>query len=72
MSTDDDNIADTVYTVLRPAGHIVYNESSVAVGGNCLQQETQITLSASKIAMEPFHSPSSMYPCQTITSKKTK
>ena len=54
----------------RPAEHVVYNESSIAVGGNCLQQETQITLSASKITMEPLHPPSIKYPCQTITSKK--
>ena len=58
VSTDDDNITDTVETERRPAGHVVYNESSyesfVAVGGNCLQQETQITLGALKLQWNPF------------------
>ena len=72
LSTDDDNITDTVETELRPAGHVVYNESSVAVGGNCFQLETQITLGAFKIAMESFHPSSTTYPRQTITSKKQK
>ena len=72
VSADDDNITGTAETELRPAGHVVYNESSVAVGENCLQQETQITLGAFKIAMEPFHPPSTKYPRQTITSETTK
>ena len=48
VSTNDDNITDTVETELRPAEHVVYNEISVAIGGHCLQQETQITLGVSK------------------------
>ena len=62
VSTDDDNITDTVETELRPAGYVVYDEIFVAVGENCLQQETQITLGASKIAMKPLHLPSTKYP----------
>ena len=72
VSTANDNITYTVETELWPAGHVVYNEISVAVGENCLQQETQITLGASKITIEPFHPPSTKYPRQTITSKKPK